>query len=132
MEKQKFTQLNITELVASTFPYNKGLEVSEILYFSKGLFDWKTFYIFLNDKIINYNYLLILCKHSCKTRKVFIEKENVEEIQSKLKTSSNHARFFWETNLVPSECNNSLSANEAYRLVSYLKERGVKLFEPTK
>ncbi len=132
MEKLKFTQLDIRELVASTFPYNKELEVTEILYFSKGLYDWKTFYIFLNDKIINFNYLLILCKHSDKTRKIFIEKENIEQIQSKLKTSSNHARFFWKTNLVPSECNNALSTNEAYRLVSYLKERGVELFEPTK
>lgn len=129
MEKIKFKELDINSLVSEVFPYSKELEITETLYSSKGIYDWNTFYIFLHDKVIDYNYLFIICKYSSSTRKVFIEKENVKSIMEELNTSSNHARFFNNTDLVPYF--NRLSVNEAYRLVSYLKERGIKLFEPT-
>lgn len=136
LKKQKSLMelLNPLDMVNAIFPYSKNYEPYKSFFFKNGVADWPTWFIIIyRGNVMNDYLLLTICGHAdytvCEYFKdetnidLFIKDLNDAVIKNKL--------FAFTQNCAQLGNNKILTPLESSRLVNYLEENKIFLFEPT-
>lgn len=133
-QKIAMEQLNPNQLVKTVFPFSKGLEVYSTVFVKKGIGEWPTWFIVLyRGKVFDDFILLTICGHSSFTTRHYLKEGfNLNDYKQELSKSINENKvFYFHQNYEQIGNYNILCPLESMRLVTYLQENNVMLFEPT-
>lgn len=128
---QELVNLNIEELVKTTFPFAEYYRVFHSFYLKKGLADWETWFVIIHrGDVFNDYMLLTICGHSSYTRVKFLHLDfTLENFLNEFNKAETPFLFYKCNKIIDEEY--FMTVNDMNRLHSYLKSNNIELFEPT-
>lgn len=134
-QKHSMSELDVQKLFKSIFPYEqKDREIRFTKFLKKGIAKWPTWFIVIHrGKILDDYLLLTICGHSSYTDCHYLKDGfDLEQFTSDLSTSiSDDKVFYFHQNNKQIGNDKVLTPLESARLVKFLEENNVQLFEPT-
>lgn len=134
-QKHSMSELDVQKLVKAIFPYGqKDKEIRFTKFLKKGIAKWPTWFIVIyRGKILDDYLLLTICGHSSYTDCHFLKDGfDIDQFISDLSKSINNDKvFYFHQNNQQIGNDKVLTPLESARLVKFLEENNVQLFEPT-